>query len=345
MHKIVIVIFIILCGVCSKINAQSTDSVYIHVDSALNILKTYSLYSKNVNWSKVYRDVHAATQKCKTKSKAFDALKIAFESLGDKHATFYHYNNEFKLSNKDLTDRYSESLLAEWKKGPKIIAQMVARNAYLRIPFIGARSDDDVRNVVEIIQSKIKVLLKEKPEHWIIDLRLNAGGNIRPMLAGLSSFFPDGILGCYLDRNGKVQEEMRLKNGNLYIDNEPPIIVGNKIPEQSNTYIALLIGPGTGSSGEILANFFKHRKKTILVGERTAGMANSTQGFVFDNQNAYYLISVSSLGDKDHKLLPQEVEPNLIIKGNDHFTDLASDLVMIEAEKWLNNLNSHDDRY
>lgn len=60
MQKVFIVLFILLSGILSKIRAQSTDSASVHVDSAMNILQTHSLYIKNLDWSKVYQDVNAA---------------------------------------------------------------------------------------------------------------------------------------------------------------------------------------------------------------------------------------------------------------------------------------------
>lgn len=175
--------------------SQDHDSIRVHVDSVLTILKTNSLYSKRVNWKSITAQVRKKARDCKTKAETFSALKIAFNALGDKHAAFYHYDNEYQIDNSQLTQRYSDSLKAEWKKGPRITGKMLGRLAYLTIPYIGANNQAAINKMADAINTQVYNLAENKPEGWIIDLRLNAGGNIRPMMAGLGSFFPNGNLG------------------------------------------------------------------------------------------------------------------------------------------------------
>jgi len=335
MYKLIFMVIALACGSSLISKAQSTDSIKNHIDSALNILKTNSLYSKNVNWDNIYSRVNEAAKNSKTKADTFAALNIAFNALEDKHAVFYHYDNQFRVDNKSLTDRYSDSLKTEWKKGPRILAEMVGTSAYLRIPYIGSKSEKEIKAMGELMQSKIEELVKNKPKNWIIDLRLNAGGNIRPMVAGLSPFFSDGILGYYVNRIGVVQEKLLIKQGHLIVGNELPVILTNRHLELSKAKVAVLIGPGTGSSGEILASYFKQRKNTSLFGEKSAGLASVTEGFVFNNDNTYFLLTVARLSDKNGKVLPEIIEPDFEVKANDHFTSMSSDLVVQKAIGWL----------
>lgn len=331
-------ILVLLCfaGLALDTHAiQQPDSVLNHVDSALRILRTNSLYRKAVNWQSVSGKIHEEIKENKTKYATFSALKIAFSALGDKHASYYHYDQVYKPENTSLTSRYSDSLLTTWKKGPVIIAQMLDTKAYLRIPYIGANTQNDIDKMANQINEKVLSLYAKNPSGWIIDLRLNAGGNIRPMVAGLVSFFKDGILGYYIDADGKLQECMAIGNGKFLIDRKPQATLHQPTVDLSKSIVAVLIGPGTGSAGEALAIHFKQRPNTASFGENSAGLANATNGFLFDNNNAYFLISVARLGDKNGRPFPEVVIPEFITNANDHFSDLTKDNTTNQALKWL----------
>jgi carboxyl-terminal processing protease len=316
-------------------DAQVKDSIKVHVDSAINILKSHSLYSNQVNWRQLTSKIYKSLDTCKTKADTFAALKTAFNALGDRHAAFYHYDNQYRIENTELISRYSDSLKSEWKKGPRILTYMIGTKSYIRIPYIGATKPTDIERVTKEIRDKVHKLAVNKPKGWIIDLRLNAGGNIRPMLAGLSAFFQDGILGYYVNRDGIKQEQIEFRKGELIINNESPIDRDEHKIDLKGSDISILIGPGTGSSGEGLAIYLKQRGKSKLFGEPTAGLANSTQGFIFDNDNAYFLISVSRLANRHGKILPMQISPDFRVVSNDHFSDPDSDKVIMRAIQWL----------
>ncbi|MEI9810889.1 MAG: S41 family peptidase [Bacteroidota bacterium] len=93
-------------------------------------------------------------------------------------------------------------------------------------------------------------LALNNPEGWIIDLRLNGGGNIRPMLAGMAMFFTPGIKGYYLDPNDTATEALSFRDGDFQIEGITQAAIKQKIPGFKNIKVAVLIGAGTGSSGE-----------------------------------------------------------------------------------------------
>jgi carboxyl-terminal processing protease len=314
---------------------QLPDSIKNHIDSSIAVLKNHSLYAKNVNWEEVEKKVYEKARGATTKAKTFDALKIAFNALGDKHAAYYQYEDQYRIENVDLIARYSDSLKAAWSRGPKITNKMIGNIAYISIPFIGANSQEDIDKYANKIYDAVIELYKKDPKGWIIDLRLNAGGNIRPMLAGLSMFFKDGIVSYYVDRDGTATDETAFSHGDLTIAGVKQATINNKVPDFKSNKIAILIGPGTASSGEGVAVVFKQRKMAKLFGEVSAGLANSTEGFVFNNNESYFLISTAYLADKRKKLLAEFVRPDVTVKGNDAFNDLANDNVVKEAIKWL----------
>lgn len=55
-------------------------------------------------------------------------------------------------------------------------------------------------------------LSKHKPTAWIIDLRLNSGGQTIPMMAALASFFEEGTISYYVDKTGKMVSKSVIRN-------------------------------------------------------------------------------------------------------------------------------------
>jgi C-terminal processing protease CtpA/Prc len=269
------------------------------------------------------------------KKQTFEALKIVFEALGDQHAAYYQYDDQYKLPNLRLNARYSDSIKAAWKRGNKINGKMLGTIAYVNVPFLGVNKQADIDSFANWLYEVVADLSLKKPDGWIIDLRLNGGGNIRPMLGGLAAFFQDGTIGYYIDQNGKATDEASFKNGDFMMDGQLQASVKSKIPPLVNAKVAVLIGAGTASSGEGVAAAFQQRSNTRLFGQESAGLANATNGFVFNNKQSYYLISVAHLADRNKKILPEFVKPDSIIKPNDAFSNPAIDTVILAAKDWL----------
>lgn len=327
---------IVLVFIFSSVTCFSqADSVKHYVDSTLILLKNNSLYSKNVDWKKITKQVHEKTQEAKTKAATFDALKIAFNALNDKHAAYYQYEDQYKIENPELNNRISDSLKAAWKRGLKIDNKMIGDVAYISIPTLGVGKQADIDKYANWIYEAVSKLNAKNPKGWIIDLRMNGGGNIRPMLAGLAMFFEDGIYTYYVDKDGKPSDESGFKEGDFIIDGKVQAEIKNKITSISNAKTAILIGPGTASSGEGVAIVFAQRKNVKSFGTDSAGLANATNGFVFNKNQSYFLLSVAKIADKNKKTYPEIVKPDVSINGNESFADLPNDLAVKEAIKWL----------
>ncbi len=332
MNKYLIIVFSFFS--VAKCFSQA-DSVKQYIDSSLVILKNNSLYSNNINWKKITKQVYSKAKLAKTKAETFDALKIAFHALNDKHAAYYQYNDQYRIDNTELNNRISDSLKAAWKRGLKIDNRMVDDIAYISIPTLSIGKQVDIDKYANWIYEAVVKLNKKNPKGWIIDLRMNGGGNIRPMLAGLAMFFNEGIYTYYVDKNGVASDKSGFKNGDFVIDGKVQAEIKGKIKTIENSKIAVLIGPGTASSGEGVAIVFSQKKNVKLFGTNSAGLANSTNGFVFNNNQSYYLLSVAKIADKNKKIYPEIVKPQVYIAGDESFANLPNDTAVKEAVKWI----------
>ncbi|THF53297.1 hypothetical protein E6C50_03595 [Flavobacterium supellecticarium] len=329
------ILAILFFFISSMVFAQS-DSVRTYIDSALIVLRENSLYANNVNWKKVEKQIYKQASEVKSKAKAFEVLKIAFTALGDKHANYFSpEGNSYRLDNSELMSRYTDSLKAGWKRGLRIENKMIGDIAYISIPTIGVGKQQDIDKYANWIYDAVNSLSAKNPKGWIIDLRMNGGGNIRPMLAGLAMFFDNGTYTYYIDKDGNATDKAGFLNGDFVIDDQPQATIKTKMNLLSDARVALLIGPGTASSGEGVALVFSQKNNVKSFGTNTAGLANSTNGFVFYNKEFYFLISVAKIANKDKKLYSEIVKPQVYVKGYENFYKLADDPSVIEAIKWL----------
>ncbi|HEY0896151.1 MAG TPA: S41 family peptidase [Sphingobacteriaceae bacterium] len=320
----------------SPLKAQMPDSVRAHLDSALLLLQQKSLYHKKVNWDQTRAMMLEKAASATSRRETFEAIAAAFGQLGDRHGFFMQYGQQYRLPDSALTNRLSDSLKAEWGKGWRIQTAMLGKVAYFRMPNINAFSREQVDAFANRLYDSVASLAARNPKSWIIDLRRNAGGNIRPMMAALAPFFRDGITSYELNRDGQPTGYSGFRDGN-YVSNDTLIeaTVNNKIGRFHRVRVAVLIGPGTGSSGEGVAAVLRERKRTRLFGEPTAGFTNSTEGFLFNNENSYFLLTTSQVAGRNKRPVPDTIVPDVSLKNNDHFNSLLTDHAVIEAMKWL----------
>jgi C-terminal processing protease CtpA/Prc len=115
---------------------------------------------------------------------------------------------------------------------------------------------------------------------WVIDLRRNLGGSFVPMVTGVGSILGEGEFLGFVDAAG-TRTAVEYRDGRVFDDGldyfgqlvEGPLYeLKRPLPP-----VAVLIGPGTASSGEITAIAFVGRPQTRLFGERSAGFTTANE--------------------------------------------------------------------
>ncbi|BAJ74973.1 periplasmic protease [Microbacterium testaceum StLB037] len=108
---------------------------------------------------------------------------------------------------------------------------------------------------------------------WIVDVRGNGGGNMYPMLSGVSALLPDGPALSFRTRGGAstsvtVQEDGAGLEGQTIV----PVTARGKV---SGAPIAVLQDAGTGSSAEAVVTAFRGIEGVRLFGAPTAGYTSA----------------------------------------------------------------------
>ncbi|MGT2896217.1 S41 family peptidase [Streptococcus entericus] len=124
----------------------------------------------------------------------------------------------------------------------------------------------DPKSSQEYAQTVRDALAAQDYQGLILDLQDNGGGDMSPMLLGLSPVLPDGQLFSFEDRDGQRQSVNlagnRLSNGQAFDLGQV---------KKLDVPIAVLINEKTGSSGEITAMSFQGLDRARFFGQATAG--------------------------------------------------------------------------
>lgn len=325
------------------------DSVKTYLDSALYIMESKSLFTKNVNWNIVRDSTYHLAKDSQSIEESFPAIKYAFEQLNDAHGMVADQKSFHRVPPPiNFEEALSQGIKSEFLKGNRFVNQLLQGNiAYIRVPTMPVTKQEDMDEMGNRMRNILCELLAQNPSGLILDLRMNAGGNSAPMLSGLGPLFHTEVIGYGVDRDDQLLHEIRLVDGVVTDENGRKMVdIKNSCLANKELPIAVLIGPSTVSSGEILAALLKTQSNVRIFGEPTPGFCNATEGFFFMEQKGYLLLTVQRIADSN-KTINQDMKviPDEFIKSDDNYENLLEDVTLTPALHWINHnkANSHID--
>jgi carboxyl-terminal processing protease len=272
------------------------------IEQAANALEAAHINSNQVDWQRIRLMISMPPF-------AFNrerAIQYMIGELGERHT--FHWPASFaKAGFKDTADAASvkESLAA-------IRAYTVDSAAVIEVPMFMHAEKSAVSAYTQRLFDSVTALAEKQPRLWVIDLRGGGGGNMYPMLAGLSCFFDGDVLGYFLDRFGQRTAWRVKKNaaGTEVGQRWYPLASASgscpsELPKQP---LVVLIDGRTGSSSEAVAISLLSMEQTKVYGQRTAGYATSNtpvpllDGSILLNTVGYML-------DRRGKAFPKGIDP------------------------------------
>jgi carboxyl-terminal processing protease len=330
--------FILFSNVTHGQNIKKTmnDSVKRYIDTIINIVHHQSLFKDSVNWAAIRDSVYINANGAETIEAALPAIQYIFRAIKDKHGALIYKGKWYTWNINSTMPFIRKELLDQLKAGPiKVKTDLFeGKYGYIQIPYIGVTDPTEVNEYAQQIQDSVCKLNQSGIKGWIIDLRLNRGGNMAPMITGIGNLIGDGKLGSFTDANGAVQKEWILKDGELYFDNLKLTAIENKCSVANNIKIAVLISQITASSGETTAIALKGRSNTKFFGEITSGFVTANKMYFLD-QFSTLLVANSYEADRNHHIYKDFVKPDVTIIEGDNFLYLKNDTKIKAALKWL----------
>lgn len=224
-----------------------------YVAVALEKMEESGIYSNSNTWKNIKTKTLANTKGISSYSEAMPSLEEAIKVAGGKHSFI-----EAAQTQLDHSEKFESK------------AEVEQETLYLTVPeFTGTPAEAN-----EYATTLASALQQDTYTNVMIDLRGNRGGNMTPMILGLSSLLPDGKLFDYIDKEQNTKS-VDLSNGKL--NSGGTTIELKNIEKINNKSIAILIDENTGSSGELTAICFKGLPNVKFFGSNSAGYTSANQ--------------------------------------------------------------------
>ena len=316
---------------------SGADSAARLIDTALSFAQKNSLYRANVNWKAVNDSVRKTAVGATSIKTAMPAMKLMYTMLKDHHGFVLHQNKYYKWSvpQPKLDTAVYRGLLKQIRQKNNAFAVMLEDGyGYLSIPDNNPTQWGDNDRIASGIQDALNTLHPEKLKGLILDLRLNPGGSMFPMLGGIMNVFGQGELGVFVDPVTKTGEHWGVRENRIYDGADTAYTLKRKLPDLQKLKIVVLIGPNTASSGEATAISLKARKNTWFVGEPSGGYTTSNQSIQFSPTTGIFM-AVSVESDRNGTIYLDNVKPDQTVVGGDNFEQLNQDLKVAAGLRWL----------
>lgn len=174
---------------------------------------------------------------------------------------------------------------------------------------------------------------------WILDLRQNTGGYIFPIIASVTPFVGEGELyKIRTSNNSDYASPVYFRNGIITPNVSFGIVAEDPYQlRELNPPLAVLIGPGTGSAGELSTLVVSQRPgaQARLFGEPTAGL-NTSVAMVNLADGGQLFLSVDEIVDLNGVTHPEGIQPDepMTIVYDERY-GTPEDPLILAAQKWL----------
>lgn len=249
------------------------------LDSIVHTIQRIAFYNTSGAQDRIAKLDLSGCEKADSLHELAPQLTAVMNALGDHHGRIMldgrplAWMTDDTYSNRDDEREPNQQFWGEVQSGSHgFEASIRGKNVgYLRIPAVNG---GDVEQAARTFRHGLDSLIAAGADRWIIDLRVNSGGNMWPMLEALAPLFPEGRAAMTLDRHDGLfaayEFHERHFERNAYRMIELPVGA-----DRSKDPVVVLMGRYTASSGEAVAACFINRAKA-LIGEITAGYSTET---------------------------------------------------------------------
>ena len=291
-----------------------------YIEAFCKIVAVHSLRKDSIDLdllkNRAFTIAGAATQP----ADCYLAVRYIISQLGDHHSFF--------MTPKDYNDWQNTTTVQENIPMPE--HRLIKNFGYISLPGFHSGDEKLMVNYIDSIQLALAYFDRINVDGWIVDLRSNDGGNMEPMLSGLGPLFSAKTLGYLVNVHGEKEPWGYRKNAAFSgkdrgVSATQPVKLKHK-----NLPIAVLTGPRTGSSGEIIVLSFVGNKHTKSFGQPTFGVSTGNGEFKLPDGARVFLTS-TVMADRTGKLYGGKVVPDVWIKE----VSKDDDPELMEAIRWL----------
>ncbi|GAA4345357.1 S41 family peptidase [Flaviaesturariibacter amylovorans] len=308
--------------------AQSVNTKFL-IDTTISIMKSVSISTDTVDWTERKNQMLQRTTGGDDSTDLQNAFGFLYQSLNDAHGALRYKNKRYGWS--PAMPPVDDSLENEFKKGDFVKTQFLSdKIGYLRIPSMAHEFRD---SLVKHLNDSLCYLLNRKIKGLVIDLRLNGGGSMTPMILGVQQLLGEGTVAGFTTNQGRVIVHLT-KNGIYYDSSQKLSFKPTCVTDASRLPVVLLTSFETASSGECLLISFVGRPNTLVIGIPTQGMT-SALSWMKVSEEARIGVATAYVNDRSGKVYKGALQPDLYINTVNKMNDIQHDPKVLAAVRWL----------
>ncbi|MGD8456567.1 MAG: S41 family peptidase [Anaerolineales bacterium] len=318
-----IAFFFIACGFitagCSSINTQPfpttaetsapsptptpgmSAEVAEYLDEVFDLLQTHHYDRDSIDWEKLKSEVYARKIGAQSAADTYDSIKYVLLRIKDHHGFFLTPQDVAEFNAITLEDVPApESMLVDGRYG------------YLKLYGFASGDLQVNQDYADNLHAMLMELDAQSPCGYILDLRENYGGNLLPMYAGVGPLFGEGLISSWVGPQGEL-DSIYYQDGRVWDEWDIDLVYQITVPDVrlqvENPPIAILIGRGTISAGEMLALAFEGVPNTIYFGHATGGLLTGNDMFELSD-GALFFFTTDIFMDRTGQLYDGNLEPD-----------------------------------
>ena len=320
------------------------DSILCFLDSAFTLIRNKALYADKIDWTRDLPSFYREALSKNTFKESLIVFRRVFGKMEDAHSTVWIDSTAFKGGD-HLREkrRFNQELQDAYQNGEaRLMAKRIGDFGYIRIPYITINSQTFEAESAwsQKIQDMVCEIYSTELKGWILDLRMDGGGDMYPMITGIQQFLGEGTFGNVV-RPDAVAVPWHIKDSSTWEGEQRIASLPHPcLPDLTREKVAVLVSQNTASSGEITALAFKGRPKTLFIGEKSGGLmtANYLYQMPFGEgilpMGILLVLAEANESDRNGQI-HSFIYPDVEMETGDNFTDLEKDLKVMKAIDWL----------
>ncbi|MBL7574392.1 Peptidase family S41 [Peptoniphilus asaccharolyticus DSM 20463] len=279
----------------------------------LNQIDKFGLYSIGSKWKDEKEKFKTELENSNDVEKRIEIIGKANKLAGGKHSFLIVGKGTKEKSDGDIGYKY------EIRNGVLILKINETKFSY-----DAEDSAKEIKNYIEDIQNII--YNNQNLSGYIIDLSDNFGGNMYPMLLGLSPLIADGNILEFIDKYENSVGIVKLEDGKILNCSENGENIVNMSSDlyrgKVNKPVAVLISEKTSSSAEMTLLALKTNSRVQVFGKPSAGY--NTANYSFDiGKNIGVVLSSAKVKSKDGIVYENEpIKPDVEVNINQGYDTL-----------------------
>ncbi|MEM6265005.1 MAG: S41 family peptidase [Bacteroidota bacterium] len=319
--------------------ASVQDSIQVFYSELFNQLEQNYLYTESVDWQELQPHILSKALEANSFYEALEMCPVLFDSIKGDHTLLFTERKLYQSTlKKELSqEQFHRNLLVEYAANPGFSVEVLGDQCgYIFIPgmlLLNAPQEELDAKAQEMYRAIVAADSQHQIKGWIIDLRLNIGGNANVMLTGLYHLLGNGTTYLELDANKHVTSRKGLLEGTLYDNHQEIIHISPTLAPNPEVPVAIITGLMTASAGEFVALGFRGRKNTLIIGEESYGLTTSNDLFElpFNTTMAITL----SYGTDRSAVFTNSIEPDVKVVKEADLEHLLQDKNIIEAVRFI----------